>query len=95
MAREARGADILIHEVYPETRLEPEPRPGREDWPAYMRSFHTSDRELGALAAAARPKLLVLYHIVRMGGTDEELLGGVKAGGFVGRVVIGRDLERY
>ena len=27
-----------------------------------MRAFHTSDRELGSLAARARPKLLVLYH---------------------------------
>lgn len=95
LERAARGADILIHEVYPEIRLRPEPRPGGDNWPRYMRSFHTSDRELGALAARARPKLLVLHHIVRMGGTDEELLAGVKAGGFTGRAVIGKDLQRF
>ena len=95
LERAARGADILVHEVYPSIRLQPEPRPGGDGWPRYMRSFHTSDRELGALAARAGPKLLVLYHIVRMGGTDAELLAGVKAGGFTGRIVIGKDLQRF
>jgi ribonuclease Z len=95
LAREAADADVLVHEAYPETRLAPEPRPGREDWPAYMRSFHTSDRELGALAKEARVKMLILYHIVRMGATDAELLEGVRAGGYTGRVVIGRDLDRF
>ncbi len=95
LERAARGADILIHEVYPAVRLRPEPQPGGDSWPRYMRSFHTSDRELGALASRAKPKLLVLYHIVRMGGTDAELLAGVKAGGFTGRTVIGKDLQRF
>jgi ribonuclease BN (tRNA processing enzyme) len=91
----AQGVDVLIHEVYPETRLKPEERVGGETWPQYMHSFHTSDVELGRLAARAKPRLLILYHIVRMGGTDEELVAGVHAGGFAGRVVIGKDLDRY
>lgn len=91
----ARGADILIHEAYPEVRLAPEKRPGGELWPEYMRQFHTSDVEVGRLAAAAQPKLLILHHLVRMQGTDTELLDGVRRGGFQGRTVIGRDLERY
>lgn len=95
LAREATDADVLVHEVYPGSRLAPEPRPGGEDWPAYMRSFHTSDRELGALARDARVRLVVLYHIVRMGGSDAELLHGVRAGGYTGPVVIGRDLDRF
>jgi ribonuclease BN (tRNA processing enzyme) len=60
-----------------------------------MRSFHTSDQELGGIASRARPKLLVLYHVVRMSGTDEELLAGVKAGGFDGETVIAHDLDRF
>lgn len=91
----SRGADILVHEVYPEGRLALEKRPGGESWPAYMRAFHTSDVEVGRLAAAAKPKLLILHHIVRMQGTDEEILAGVKRGGFTGRTVIGHDLERF
>jgi ribonuclease Z len=91
----ARGADVLIHEAYPAVRLAPEQRPGGESWPEYMKAFHTSDVEVGELAAAAQPKLLILHHIVRMGGTDAEVLAGVRRGGFTGRVVVGKDLERY
>ena len=91
----ARGVDVLIHEVYPAAKLAPESRPGGEDWPRYMQSFHTSDVELGRIAAAANPKLLILDHIVRMGGTDADLLAGIRKGGFGGRTVIGKDLERY
>ena len=91
----ARGVDVLIHEVYPESRLAPENRPGGDDWPRYSRAFHTSDVELGKLAETAQPKLLVLYHIVRKGATDGELIAGIRKGGFQGRVVIGKDLERY
>jgi ribonuclease BN (tRNA processing enzyme) len=60
-----------------------------------MRTFHTSDKELGAIASRSRPGILVLYHIVRMGGTDEELVEGVRAGGYTGKVEVGTDLERF
>jgi len=30
-----------------------------------------------------------------MGGTDDEVLSGVRAGGFKGRAVVGKDLQRY
>lgn len=89
----SKGADLLVHETYPEVRLQPEDRPGGEEWPAYMRSVHTSDREVGALALAAGAKRIVLTHIVRMGGTDAELLAGVRRGGFRGPVSIAADLS--
>lgn len=92
----ARGIDILIHEVYPESKLAPEDRPGGGDWPQYMRAFHTSDIELGRLAAEAKPRLLILYHVVkRLGATDDDLIAAVHRGGYTGRVVVGKDLERY
>jgi ribonuclease Z len=91
----ARGVDVLVHEAYPEVRLKPEVRPGGGDWPAYMHSFHTSDVEIGQLAAVAQPRLVILTHLIRMGGSDQELLDGVRRGGFTGRVVVGRDLEKY
>jgi ribonuclease BN (tRNA processing enzyme) len=94
LAVAARGVDVLVHEAYPESRLTVENRPGGDDWPRYMRAFHTSDRELGALAARARPGRLVLTHIVRMGGTNEDLERGVRAGGYDGVLVVGRDLDR-
>jgi ribonuclease Z len=91
----ARDLDILIHEAYSAGHLAPEDRPGGDSWPAYMRSFHTSDVEVGALARRVQPRLLVLYHIVRMGADDAELLAGVREGGFLGPTVVGRDLDRF
>ncbi|MEO8478117.1 MAG: MBL fold metallo-hydrolase [Gemmatimonadota bacterium] len=95
LERAARGADVLVHEVYSAAHLTPEGRPGGESWPAYMRAFHTSDVEVGEIASRARPKLLLLTHIIRMGATDAELLAGVREGGYAGRVEIGRDLGRW
>jgi ribonuclease Z len=95
LVKAAQDVDVLIHEVYPAARLAPEDRPGGKDWPRYCREYHTSDIELGRLVARIRPKLLVLDHIVRMGASDEELLAGVRSGGFTGRVTIGKDLDRF
>jgi len=95
LVKAARGVDILIHEVYSASRLAPEDRPGGKDWPRYCREYHTSDVELGHLAERIQPKLLILDHLIRMGASDDELLAGVRAGGYSGRVVIGKDLERY
>jgi ribonuclease BN (tRNA processing enzyme) len=96
LADAARGVDVLIHEVYPASRLAVEPRPGGGDWPAYMRTSHTSDVELGRLAAIANPKLLILYHVVnRLGATDAELVAAVHHAGFTGQVTVGKDLARY
>ena len=95
LVQAAQGVDILIHEVYPATRLKPEDRPGGEYWPRYCHEYHTSDLQLGALAVRVRPRLLILYHIIRMGAPDEELLTGIRSGGYAGKVVIGRDLDRF
>ena len=91
----ARGADVLVHEAYPLVRLTTEARPGGDDWPKYMKSFHTSDEELGALAARARPKLVVITHAMHMGGTDDEILAGVRRGGYIGPVMFAHDLDRF
>jgi ribonuclease BN (tRNA processing enzyme) len=91
----AQNADVLVHEVYSAAKAKPEQRPGGDDWPRYLREFHTSDVELGTLASRIRPKLLILSHLVRMGATDDELLAGIRSGGFTGSVVVGHDLGRY
>lgn len=95
LERMSAGADVLVHEVYASETLKPEPRPGGEEWPQYMRTFHTSDVELGAMAARVRPRVLVLTHTIRMGATDSMILAGVRRGGFTGRVVVGRDGDRF
>ena len=88
LVRAAAGADVLVHELYP--AVAPYLNP-------YMRSFHTSDQELGALAARIQPpiKLLVLTHIVRRDQTDSSLVADVRRGGYAGAVAVGHDLERY
>ena len=91
----AKDVDVLIHEVYLSTNVKPEDRPGGKYWPQYMREFHTSETELGSVAAKANCKMLLLTHIIRMGGTDEQLLSGIRAGGYAGPVVVGRDLGIY
>jgi ribonuclease BN (tRNA processing enzyme) len=90
----ARGVDVLVHEVYPQSQAMPEIRIGGEIWPSYMREFHTSDIELGVVAALAQPKMLVLHHIVRREQDDAELLAAIRAGGYKGPVVVAKDLDR-
>jgi len=91
----SRGVDVLVHEVYPASQVAPEVRIGGKKWPSYMREFHTSDIELGLLAAEAKPKLLVLHHIVRHVEDDDELLQSIREAGFEGEVVVAKDLDRY
>jgi ribonuclease Z len=93
LVRAAAGVDVLVHEVYPDARTAANATESAA-WPTYMRDFHTSDIEVGQLAARIKPKLVILTHIIRRGATDEELLAGVRRT-FNGRVVVGHDLERY
>ncbi|MGE0103695.1 MAG: MBL fold metallo-hydrolase [Blastocatellales bacterium] len=84
------GCDILIHEVYSTAgfaRREPE-------WQKYHAAFHTSSKQLSALASKSRPGLIVLYHQLLWGATPEQLLEEIGAG-YSGRVVFGRDLDIY
>ena len=85
------GCDVLLHEIYGSL-------PGSEmdsaHWRAYFAAFHTSPEELAAIAARARPKLLVLYHQVFHGLSEGELLGQVRAH-YTGAVVSAHDLDVY
>ncbi len=95
LVKAARGTDILVHEVYNGKRIAPEARPGGEFWPEYLRTYHTSDAELARIASEVKPGLLVLNHVLRLGGTDEEILRNIRDAGYKGRVVIAKDLDRY
>lgn len=85
------GCDVLLHEVYSTVRLEARPA----EWQRYHRAVHTSARELAALAARARPKLLVLYHQLYWGATDEDLIREIRDAGYAGPVVSARDLDIF
>jgi ribonuclease BN (tRNA processing enzyme) len=84
------GCDVLIHEVISEQGLS-----GRTpDWQAYHRSYHTTSVELGELATRARPGLLILYHQLFSGATDEVMVEEVRRG-FSGRIVSAKDLQIF
>jgi len=90
LERYAKGADILIHEVYSVEGF------GRRDpfWQKYHSSNHSSAHELGEIAERARPGLLILYHILFWGATEETVLREVRER-YSGDVVLANDLDVY
>jgi ribonuclease BN (tRNA processing enzyme) len=86
----SRGCDVLLHEVYSTRRFQSLPA----EWQRYHARVHTSTHELARIAAEAQPGLLVLYHQLFWGATDQDLLDEI-AEGYSGPVVSGRDLEIY
>ncbi len=86
----ARGCDILIHEVYCQSRFEEKSK----EWKRYHSAFHTSSKELAKIANEVKPDLLILYHQLFWGATEEQLLKEIKDE-YRGEVVSGKDLEVY
>jgi ribonuclease BN (tRNA processing enzyme) len=92
------GCDVLVHEAHALTWLAKRP-------PAFQRfaaKYHTTTAQLAALAAKARPHLLIVYHhalAVRPevnpdAPSPAELLQEITSR-YSGRVAIGRDLDVY
>jgi len=90
IAAACNQCDILVHEVYSEAGFATRP----PEWQRYHRAYHTSSVELAAIAARARPKLLVLYHQLYWGVSDEALLTEIRQI-YAGKVVSGRDLDVF
>jgi ribonuclease Z len=86
----AKGADILLHEVYSVSGFARR----NEFWQKYHRNNHTSAHELGEIATRVQPRLLVLYHVLFWGSSEEVVLDEVREK-YSGRVVLGRDLDVY
>ena len=86
----AANADILIHEVYSDSGF------ARRDafWQKYHSTNHTSASELGDIASRAKPKLLVLYHVLFWGSTEETVLEEVRQS-YSGEAVLAHDLDVY
>jgi ribonuclease BN (tRNA processing enzyme) len=84
------GCDMLIHEVYSQSGFATRP----PEWQKYHSRYHTSTRELAELASKARPSLLVLYHQLFWGTSEDDLLKEISAS-YSGKVVSGRDLDVY
>lgn len=82
------GADILIHEVYCHTALSRK----SEVWKNYHRTHHTSTIELAELASDINPGLLVTYHALSWGASENVLLDEI-SNIYHGKILIGRDLQ--
>ena len=87
LARQAKGCDILVHEVYSQQGWEKR----TPEWRRYHAAFHTSAIDVGRLAAQAQPRKLVLNHLLPMGETPAEVLSEVRQH-FSGEVIYGEDL---
>jgi ribonuclease BN (tRNA processing enzyme) len=84
------GCDLLVHEVYSADRFRGRP----PEWQRYHARAHTSTTELAGIAERARPRLLLLYHQLYWGATDEELVTEVRRT-YRGAVASARDLGVY
>lgn len=91
IAAACNGCDVLVHEVYPVEAFKRRP----PEWQRYHADAHTSSAELAALAARARPRLLVLYHQLFWGATDSDLVQELRTAGYTGPVVSAHDLGVY
>ncbi len=86
----AQGCDVLVHEVYSQAGFETRP----PQWKRYHAKFHTSTTQLAEIATRVQPGLLVLYHQLYWGSTDDDLVAEVRRG-YDGAVVSAQDLEQY
>ena len=83
----AAGADILVHEVYSNAGFLEKTK----DWQLYHQGHHTSTFELGEIASRAKPKLLLLSHILFWGSTVDEILKETQST-YSGEIKIAEDL---
>lgn len=90
VVKSCNGCDVLIHEVYSQAGFKTRP----PVWQRYHSSFHTSSRELAEIATKAKPGLLILYHQLFWGTSDEELVNEVRQF-YHGKVVSGSDLAVF
>jgi ribonuclease BN (tRNA processing enzyme) len=86
----SQGADILIHEAYSVAGASA----SAPAWQKYMSDNHTSTHELGELAARLRPDLLLLYHVVFLGSSEEEIVAEVKHT-YSGQTILANDLDVF
>jgi ribonuclease BN (tRNA processing enzyme) len=86
----AQGADILVHEVYSKAGFDKR----SDSWKNYHSKHHTSTYELGDIASKTNPRLIVLYHILFWGSSEQDLIDEISEK-YKGKVIVGRDLDVF
>jgi ribonuclease Z len=90
IAAACNGCDVLIHEVYSDSGFSTV-KPIRQK---YHAQAHTSARQLGTIATAARAKMLILTHLLFFGASEDRLISEVRST-FRGTVVLPHDLQVF
>jgi ribonuclease BN (tRNA processing enzyme) len=80
---------VLIHEAYAKADSALR-QPG---WEEYLASFHTSAAELGEIANKGKPKLLILYHQMYWGSSNEQTILDELRQVYKGPVISAKDLD--
>jgi len=88
VADACNGCDVLVHEVYCDL-------PAGRAAGAYYQAAHTSASELAQIAQQAKPKLLVLYHQLYLGGCNDDTLLQQVEKAYRGAVVSAKDFDIY
>lgn len=84
LVKYAKGADILVHEVY---------EPGFFDPKSYLARYHTDAEQVGKVASEASVRQLVLTHIVPP--EHSEHIRELAAKSYKGPITVGKDLMRF
>lgn len=90
----ARHADVLVHEACRTTAMSAAIAGTPFE---NIFDYHADTVALGAMAAAAGVRHLVLTHLIPQPTTDEQVerfAADVRSGGFTGALTVGRDLDR-
>jgi ribonuclease BN (tRNA processing enzyme) len=90
LVEKCKDVDIFIHEVYSYEKL----KERTPFWQKYHPQFHTSTHELAEIARQVKPGLLILYHQLYWGVSDDELVKEI-TDRYKGKVVSAKDLDVY
>lgn len=87
---QAKGADVLIHEVISDAGVAASP----PEWQSYHTSTHTTSTQLAQIASEAQPGLLVLTHVATYSAPPDSPLTEIRAL-YDGEVVLAEDLDEF
>ncbi len=90
LAQAAHACDVLVHEAYSEAGLAGH----TPQWQAYHRRVHSAAADVGAMAAQAGVKTLILYHQLLWGATEADLLAEARRH-YHGELFSARDLDSW
>lgn len=85
----AKGADVLVHEVYLPEYFDRDP----PKVAAMLRQYHSTPEQAAEVASKAGVKLLVFTHLVP--GNEETTMLERARKHFAGQIVVGEDLMRF